>query len=193
MHISLSMKNFVNDLLDKRLPKEYYYHNWAHTASVMDKVIEIGKQESCTENELYLLLTAALWHDAGFIKVYVNHEEESCVLARQYLPAYGYDDDEINKICGMIMATKIPQSPHTKLEEIIADADLEYLGTGHAASRANDLFKEMKFLNPALTETEWNRIQVSFIQQHKYFTGFCKKNNEPLELKYLEQLISKRS
>jgi hypothetical protein len=29
----------------------------------------------------------------------------------------------------MIMATKIPQTPQNKLEEIIADADLEYLGS----------------------------------------------------------------
>ncbi|MBS1654153.1 MAG: HD domain-containing protein [Bacteroidetes bacterium] len=189
MHINLAMKNFVNSLLETKLPKEYYYHNWEHTASVMDKVITIGKQEDCTEEELFLLETAALWHDTGFINVYVNHEEESCVLARHHLPGYGYKNDDIDTICGMIMATKIPQSPYNKLEEIIADADLEYLGTDYAASRANDLFKEMKFLNPALTETEWNRIQVSFIQQHTYFTDFCKKNNKPKELNYLEKLM----
>lgn len=55
----------------------------------------------------------------------------------------------------MIMATKIPQSPKNKLEEIIADADLEYLGTDEAAKKADDFFKELHHLHPSLTKEEW--------------------------------------
>ena len=35
---------------------------------------------------------------------------------------------DIEIICGIIMATKIPQRPKNYLEEIICDADLNYLG-----------------------------------------------------------------
>src|SRR5262249_13390591 len=140
MHINMHMKEFVINLLNEKLPATYYFHGYEHTLYVMDKVIEIGVNENCSEKELELLSVAALWHDVGYIHIYNGHEEEGCELARQYLPGYNFSEKEIDTICGMIMATKIPQSPKNKLEEIIADADLEYLGTTNAASFAELLF-----------------------------------------------------
>ena len=130
-----------------------------------------------------------MWHDVGYINIYTGHEEESCRLARQYLPQYGYMDDEIEKICGMIMATKIPQLPKTKLEEIIADADMEYLGTGNAARWANDLFKELTTLNPDLTKEKWNIVEIEFLKSHHFFTPFCKENRQPAKMAYLNKLV----
>jgi uncharacterized protein len=185
-----AMEAFVIGLLKTKLPFFYYYHNYEHTLYVLDKAIEIGQQESCTPSEIELLRAAALWHDAGCINKYAGHEKESCLLAQQYMPAYGYSADDIAKVCGMIRATKIPQSPKNKLEEIIADADLEYLGTDSAASTANKLFKELQHLNPSLTKAEWDRMQISFLQKHHYFTWYCKENREPVKLKYLNKLIN---
>lgn len=184
------MKAFVIDLLKTNLSLFYYYHNPDHTLYVKEKVIEIGGHENCTEKEIDLLCAAVLWHDTGFINTYAYHEEESCVLARQYLPEYGYSPGEIETICGMIMATKIPQSPKNKLEEIIADADLEYLGTVNAKKHADALFRELQYLNPSLSNKEWNQIQISFLQKHQFFTKYCKENREPEKLKYLENLIN---
>ena len=188
MQSKLRMKAFVTDLLKNKLPSTYYYHDYAHTMYVMHKAVEIAHHEKCTEEEIELLITAALWHDTGFIHVYDNHEEEGCALAKKYLPEYGYSNDEIDKICGMIMATKIPQSPKNKLEEIIADADLEYLGTTSASEKANDLFKERQHLNPALTREQWKQIEISFLQKHHYFTEYCKENTAPGKAAYLISL-----
>jgi uncharacterized protein len=184
-----SMKTFVTDLLKNNIPIFYYYHNYEHTLYVVDKAIEIGNEEGCTQEEIELVSTAALWHDTGFINTYLDHEEESCRLAKQYLPGYGYSTGDINKICGMIMATTIPQSPNNKLEEIVADADLEYLGTGDAASKAEHLFKEWRHMDPSLTRESWNRKQISFLQSHHYFTRFCKEKKEMAKLSYLQKLI----
>lgn len=57
---------------------------------------------------------------------HAGHEFEGCLIARTALPGFGYTGEDI-MICGMIMATKIPQSPTNILEEIICDADLDYL------------------------------------------------------------------
>jgi predicted metal-dependent HD superfamily phosphohydrolase len=157
----------------------------------MEKAIEIGQYENCTEHEIKLLIAAALWHDTGYTNTHHGHEEESCALARQYLPGFGYSDNDIDTICGMIMATKIPQLPKNKLEEIIADADLEYLGTEDAANKADSLFRELHSINPSLTFEEWNRVQISFLQQHHYFTHYCKNKREPFKQSYLEHLINK--
>jgi len=183
------MKAFVENLLREKLSPLYYYHNVAHTLYVMDKAAEIGRHEHCSEKEIELMIAAALWHDSGYINTNTSHEKESCVLARQYLPAYGFSAAETDAICGMIMATRMPQSPKNKLEEIIADADLEYLGTAAAAEKANDLFRELKELNPAFTNEQWQKTQLNFLSAHQYFTRYCKENKEPLKQAYLQRLL----
>lgn len=182
------MKEFVIDMLNNNLSRIYYYHNYEHTLYVMEKAVEIGQAENCTEEEIKLLKAAALWHDSGYINTYKDHEAAGCVLARQYLPEYGYLPGEIDTICGMIMATRIPQSPKNKLEEVIADADLEYLGTAGAGLKADIFFKELHLLDPILTKAEWNRTQIAFLQKHRYFTTYCRQKLEPLKQLYLQRL-----
>ncbi len=189
MQSNLPMMNFVVDLLKNKLNKFYYYHNVDHALYVMAKAIEIGHHQKCTAEEIELLAVAGLWHDTGFIDRYDGHEEAGCTLAQKYLPKYGYTAGAIKKICGMIMATKIPQHPKNKLEEIIADADLEYLGTAAAAEKANELFKEWQHINPLLTKQQWNKKQIKFLKQHHYFTPYCRQNTEPAKQAYLNQLI----
>lgn len=193
MHNNQELNDLVIHLLKTRIPVNYYYHNYEHTLYVMDKVLEIGRQENCTTRELELLWAAALFHDTGHIHCYRGHEEASCELARTHLPGYAFSPDDINTICGMIMATKIPQSPQNKLEEIIADADLEYLGTPLAPVVANHLFKELQALNPLLTEAEWNQIQINFLTAHRYFTEYCKTNKDHIKRSYLQSLISDKA
>ncbi len=183
------MKEFVIDLLANSIPEYYYYHNYKHTLYVHDIALEIGRHEKCTAEELELLSAAAFWHDTGYIKTHKDHEEESCNLARHYLPEFGYSTDEIDSVCGMIRATKIPQTPKNRLEEILADADLEYMGTTSFEGIAADLFREIRSLNPELTEEKWTQIQISFLQKHHYFTSFCKENREPVKQVYLNELI----
>ena len=191
MQNNLSMRTFVAELLKGNIPSYYYYHNYEHTLYVADKAIEIGKGEDCTEREIELVNAAALWHDTGYIKTYKDHERESALLATQYLPVYGYSEEEINSISGMIMATGVPQSPKNKLEEIVADADLEYLGTDEAGHKAELFFKELKHLDPSLTHEKWDRKQISFLKSHHYFTRFCKETKERAKSLYLESLLEK--
>jgi uncharacterized protein len=183
------MKAFVVNLLHTRLPDHFCYHNIDHTLYVADAAVKIGREEGCTAQELVLLNTAALWHDSGCIISYINHEREGCKMVREHLPGYGFSANDIHLICGMIMATKIPQSPQTKLEKIIADADLEYLGTEDVAAKAHLLFKELQHSNAALTEEKWNSTQIKFLLQHHYFTSFCRQYRETNKLRYMEQLM----
>ena len=186
------MKDFIISMLKNNLSEFLYYHNYEHTLYVLEKVLEIGRYEKCSEEELELIAAAALWHDTGYIKTYKDHEEESCMMARHYLPDYGFSPVDIEKVCGMIMATKIPQLPKTKSEEILADADLEYMGTAAFEIKADSLFREMKCINPALTIEKWNEVQISFLQKHHYFTKFCQVNREPVKLALLNKLVESK-
>lgn len=175
-------------MLKSELPSYYYYHNYEHTLYVLDKVQLIGRYEKCTDEEIHLLCIAALWHDTGYIKKYHGHEEESCNLAKLYLPDYGYSKEKIELICGMIMATEVPQKPRTKLEMIIADADLEYLGAPNPEAKADDLYHELLNEFKTITPDKWIETQISFLESHHYFTDYCKKETEDQKNKYLERL-----
>ncbi|HEY4618138.1 MAG TPA: HD domain-containing protein [Flavobacterium sp.] len=168
------------------------YHHWQHTRHVMDKAEQIALHENVNPDEILLIKTAALFHDAGFINgINVGHEEESIRLAESKLPEFGYTKEEIATIAGMIRATILPQKPKTKLECILADADLEYLGTDNYEHIADKLYLELKHYNPNLSLDEWNEIQINFLQTHLYRTSYCIENRAPEKNNNLNRLIQK--
>ncbi|RYY24746.1 MAG: HD domain-containing protein [Sphingobacteriaceae bacterium] len=163
-------EKFILKKLDDGLPPQLFYHSLAHVEDVVVAVQTIASSENITEQETQLLLTAALFHDAGFLYGPKDHEEESCRIAQKYLPDFDFKPDEISQICGMIMATKIPQSPKNHLEEILADADLDYLGRDDFFEIGDKLYRELSIFGILNSEDEWNRLQVRFLESHHYFT-----------------------
>ena len=188
------MRNFkeveqhIVGILKRDLPNNLYYHGLHHTMDVLRSAELIGTQEKLTENEMLLLKIAVLYHDAGFTRVYRNHEEVGCDMAKADLPGFGFTTEEIETICGMIQATKIPQNPKTKLEYIIADADLEYLGTDDFERIGRTLFDEIKIYLGVESERQWNIIQMNFLKGHTYHTNFCKKHREAEKQKHLKEI-----
>lgn len=189
------MKNYpeiedhVIGKLKRELPKDLYYHGYHHTLDVLRSAQMIGKAENLTDYEMYLLKVAVLYHDIGFTLTYKNHEEKGCDIAAKELKEFGFSDEEVLKIRGMIMSTKIPQSPKTKLEMVIADSDLEYLGTGNFESIGRTLFEEMKIYMNVEGEEHWNIIQMNFLKSHHYFTDYCKKHREAQKQEHLDRII----
>ena len=186
------IESYVIGRLKRELPKDLYYHGVHHTLGVLKSAQIIGKEEKISDEDMLLLKVAVLYHDFGFVKVYKNHEEVACGFAKEDLPKYGFNKEEIDRICGMIMATKIPQQPHNLLEEIIADADLEYLGTDNFEKIGRTLYEEIKIFLDVESERQWNIIQMNFLRHHHYFTSYCKKHHEAEKqshLKEIEQMV----
>jgi uncharacterized protein len=157
---------FILDKLGRELPANIYYHNAEHTKDVHAAAQMIGQGEHITDHEMKLLLTAAWFHDSGFLETSKGHEVISCRIAQEALPGFGYNADEIEKICGMIMATRLPQSPKNHLEQILADADLDYLGRDDFFTIGNRIYKEWAIGD----RKEWDAIQLKFLCGHHYFT-----------------------
>lgn len=170
------------------------YHDWKHTEHVIRMSEYIALKEKVSPEDIVLIKTAALFHDAGFITtISEGHEEESIRMAQEKLPHYGYSNQEIECIAGMIRATSIPQKPNTKLECIIADADLEYLGTDSFERIGTNLFRELNHFNPNLDLIQWNEIQIKFLQSHSYHTPYCLEHRDPIKQKNLELLIEQKN
>jgi uncharacterized protein len=168
-------KLFILDKLKKELPAHLTYHCFDHTLDVYAAAEHLCDLEKIDPNQRELVLTAALYHDSGFIIGPNCHEEESCQMAEQYLPAYNYTIADMNVIKGMIMATRLPQSPNNHLEEIMADADLDYLGRGDFFPISEGLYNEFKLAGIVQNYNDWNKLQVSFFENHHYFTTSAQK------------------
>lgn len=188
MNTYSSEEKFILQKLENELPKGLTYHGLHHTLDVFNAAMKIAAAENLTAAEMKLLRIAVLYHDAGFISTYKNHEEKACELVKENLPGFGYTAKEIDVICGMIRATKIPQTPHTILEKIICDADLDYLGRNDYYKISNTLLEEMKIYVHLHEEKEWYRIQKKFLEKHQYYTEFGRKNREPQKLQYLKEI-----
>jgi len=180
-------KDFTKRLLES-LDKDLTYHGYHHVMDVLEAARVIGNSEDLSDEDWELLNTAILLHDSGFMFGYDNHEERSCVLAGEVLPDYGYTEKDIQIIQGMILATKIPQQPKTLMEKIIADADLEYLGTDRFDKVSATLFQEWNNRDLMHDRDLWNRTQVKFISAHHYFTDFCRDNRESPKKKNLNRI-----
>jgi hypothetical protein len=74
------------------------------------------------------------------------------------------------------------------LEEIIADADLDYLGRTDFHVIGRRLFDELKFQKVIQNEQQWNELQVGFLSTHQYFTATSMERRNPQKLEHLQQL-----
>ena len=164
--------------LKNELSPKLIYHSYFHTLDVMNAAMQIAESENVSEEDISLLRVAIAYHDSGFIEVYNGHESKGCEYAKMDLPNLGFSQHQIEKICGMIMATKIPNKTNNKLEEIIADADLDYLGRFDYIPISEKLFKELQ-LNSLIENLElWNKVQLEFLTKHQYLTSFSIANRE---------------
>jgi uncharacterized protein len=185
------IKDHVKQLLESKLSPYLFYHCAEHTFRVLDAAQKIAVYEKISPKENSLLQVAVLYHDLGFINTIENHEEESCRLARIDLTQFGLEDDEIDIVCEMILTTRIPRIVSNKLDAIIADADLEYLGTDDFEIIGARLYNELRHSNPNLREAEWNQIQLKFLENHKYFTEYGQLFLEPVKQHNLAKLRMK--
>ncbi len=187
-----SVKTLILHELKTKLSAHLHYHSAKHTTGVLNDCDKLAKTENVSGDDLILLLTAALFHDAGFLEGYENHEKISCSIAHKYLPHYDYSDAQIEKICEIIMSTKLPQSPKNKLAEILCDADLYYLGTDEYYISANSLYKEFLHFKVIKNEKEWNLMQIKFLKSHHYFTPFAIQDLTVKKNKHLATLHSEK-
>lgn len=156
--------------LEKELPAQLTYHNARHTKDVIQVAQQLAKAEELSPYEEQLLRTAALFHDSGFLEGADNHEERSCKLAKEALPQFGYQPQDIDEICRLILATRFAQKPTDKLESILCDADLSYMGTDNYFSVADALFVEMKQAGKLKNWDEWQKLQLRFLESHQYYS-----------------------
>ncbi|MCF8220361.1 MAG: hypothetical protein K9I97_02660 [Cryomorphaceae bacterium] len=180
-------ENELIQLLANELPNDLSYHSLEHTKEVVKAVERIALLEGVRDEGLFLLKSAALFHDAGFVKQYEHNEPIGAAMAEAMLPKYGYNEQHIKTIKELIYVTQIPHKPVNKLQEIMCDADLDYLGTDSFEETANKLKAELMAKGKVQSDKAWDQMQITFLKQHKYFTQTAiltreKKKNQHLKV-----------
>ena len=179
--------------LERGLPKTLYYHDLKHTIDVCTQVEILGRMEKVTEEEMLLLKTAALFHDSGFVIGYDDHEFLAIKMAKETLPKFNYTDNQIKIISDLIYATRLPPNPKNLLEQIMCDADLDYLGRPDFIPVSQKLFRELFERNKIKSIEEWNKMQIKFIESHQYFTETARQlrsQNKNEQLQKLKKLMN---
>ena len=165
-------RHYALDRLQRELAPLVTYHSLAHTRDeVAPAADQFAALEGVTGEDLLLLRTAALYHDIGYVEQHHNHEAGSARIVAMVLPGLGYSPAQIEVIAGIIRATQLPQEPHTLLEQILADADLNVLGQADSLPRNAALREELAAFGLAMTDAQWYGSQLQFIRDHRYFTA----------------------
>ena len=104
------------------------------------------------------------------------------------MPHFGYTPEHIQVIGGIILATKLPQKPRTRLEEIMADADLDMLGREAFMARNQDLRNELAVYGRPKTDAVWYAAQLKFMHAHHYFTAAAQRLRNAQKQRNIELL-----
>lgn len=170
-HMRLDIINRLKALL----PEEVVYHDIAHTLNVEKAAIRFAKLEGVNEEDILLLRTAVLYHDAGFILQYHSNEEFAVTMAMNSLPGFGYSEFQTNTVIEIIRSTGSGRTPETLLQQIMGDADHDYLGRADYYNVAKKLRLEMENFDEFMSDQEWIEFQLKYLEDiHRFYTETAK-------------------
>lgn len=176
----------IMKILEEELSSNLHYHGIHHTLDVVEAVERIAIMEGVLDEDIFVLKSAATYHDAGFVEQYDANEPIGARMASEILPKYGYTPEQVKQVEELIYATRIPHQPNNLLEQIICDADLDYLGRDDFFEISDTLRRELRDHGKIDSDRTWDEIQVKFLTMHKYFTDSAIKLRQADKMKHLE-------
>jgi uncharacterized protein len=182
-------KQYAIARMERELSPNLLYHGISHTRDDVVLAAErLADMEGIQGDSLSLLYTAAWFHDLGFIEGPQNHELSSARIAREVLPGFDYNDEQVKMIQQAILATRLPQSPQNLLEQILADADLDALGRDDFMLLNSNLRRELSLYGKEFSDREWYTSQIEFMESHTYFTASARELRQAGQSKNIEEL-----
>ena len=181
----------ILDELSERLPDFLHYHSLDHTIDVANVCNFYIDYYLISDRVADLIRIAAVAHDYGYIFDPKEHEERSIVEVRPMLTEYS--DKDITVIDGLIRATKVPQKPLNLYEQILSDADLDYLGREDYPQLSEALYEEFLYFGVVENQAHWVDVQIRFLEGHQFQTDWAKNNRTENKQKVLDGLKAKVS
>ena len=188
--------HYIRELFRDELPNGIKYHDADHTLHLTKGVVAIANDiaiaENISEHDRELLITAAYFHDTGYIREYDKNEPIAARMAGRILKLIGYKPNEIEKIQNMILSTDLAFEPKTHLEKILCDADLDHLGRPDFLEFDAKLREGRRNRGVDVSDDEkWYNGTLNLIINHKFYTESQKKLREEQKQKNIQTLINK--
>jgi predicted metal-dependent HD superfamily phosphohydrolase len=187
---------YIRELFRDELPDGIKYHNADHTLHPTKGVVAVANNlailENISEHDRELLITAAYFHDAGYIREYGKNEPIAARMAGRILKLIGYKPEEVERVQKMILATDPEVEPKTHVEKILCDADLDNLGR-EDFFKLDEKLREGRCLRgiDVSDDVTWYRSTLEFLKKHQYYTESQKKLREKGKQKNIKRLSEK--
>jgi predicted metal-dependent HD superfamily phosphohydrolase len=184
----------VRQHFEKNVPASLYFHDIHHTLQVVEASLQIAPSIPLSAEDRLALVLAAWFHDTGYSVQYEGHELASTEIAARFCREQGLSEAVTDKVCACILATRMPQSPASPIQQIICDADMSHLGSGHYPEESKLLRKEINTVfNKDISKKAWRRTNIRFLQEHTYFTEYARTHFEPVKQAHLKALLEKEA
>ena len=187
---------YIRALFRDELPDGIKYHDADHTLHPTRGVVaaanSIAMSENISEHDRELLITAAYFHDTGYIREYDKNEPIAARMAGRILKLIGYKPDEIEKVQKMILATDLEVEPKTHAEKILCDADLDHFGREDFFKLDGKLREGRRARGLDVSDdVKWYKGTRAIITNHQYYTQSQKKLREKEKQKNIQRLLKK--
>jgi len=187
-------EDFVTQYLNDHLDANFVYHNLAHTQRVVNKTKELTEESDIADTEKQQLIIAAWFHDTGFTKTIEDHENESVMIASEFLKSNDISEDFIEAIRKLIMATRMAYEPKNELEGLIRDADCAHVSSKKYTDYASLLRKEWELtLGKKITKSEWLKENIQFLSKHNFYTTLALSKWQKRKGKNLANLLQSQN
>ena len=168
------------------------YHNLQHTEQVVRAVVKIANHYQLSDQDFFIVSTAAWFHDTGYLTSFEEHEARGAESAREFLDSKGVDPAVTEQVVKCILATKMPQHPVSLLEQIVCDADLFHLGGDSFKERNKLMRREVEaYFNKDVDKNIWRLKTISLFEGHHYHTDYAQDLLTAKKLLNLQELKNK--
>jgi len=188
--------HYIRELFRDELPDGIKYHDADHTLHPTKGVVasanRIAISENISEHNRELLITAAYFHDTGYIREYKKNEPIAARMAGRILKLIGYKPNEVVKIQKMILSTDLESEPESHVEKILCDADLDHFGRKDFFKLDGRLREEWREKGMDVSdEVKWYKGTLEILKKHQYYTESQKKLREKEKQKNIKRLLKK--
>ena len=190
----LQVEAYVVHFFGKHPKAKLGYHTLAHTRAVVAASDQLARHYQLSETDYTAVLTAAWFHDLGYLTDAQQHEKAGSALATAFLQQAGVSAELVSLVTGGIRATRMPQSPTNLIEEILCDADLFHLGQDTYSDWQKRLRREQETLSGTpIANRDWRQQNIDFFQRHRYFTTYAQTLLQKGKRDNLQRLMDKQA
>lgn len=186
-------EKYIRELF-KKLPPAYSFHNLEHTEKLVQLCQHMAEHFQLEAEDHEILLVAAWFLHSGVVNGSPgNHTVQSQANAREFLTNADSEEKFTQKVLAAIEAAGMPQSPVSKIEKILSDADMAYLCSKEFKEKHKALKAEQEAVTgQKVSRKKWNKDSIDFLQSHQFFTDYFDASALSVKEENLEALQQRR-